>query len=176
MAIVRVAIRHATAAVVSSVAAHGATELSPQGYKSLLDSEAMVSTPYYDIAGVKTVCVGETYLVEDRLYMPAECADRLVKRIEHTFVPEMKRCTHRAVWASLGQETKDALINFAYNVGTPTYCRSSIRKRLDAGRGIEACERLLLYNKARVNGRLRPVKGLINRRQHEYEGCRKGFA
>ena len=172
----RVSRRLATAAVLSSVSAAGVTEMSPKGYRSLLDSEAMISSPYIDIAGVKTVCVGETYRVEDRTYHPSECADRLVKRVEHVFVPEMKRCTRADVWASLGQDTKDALISFTYNLGSTTYCKSSIRKRLNAGRGVEACERLLLYNKARVNGRLRPVEGLTNRRQHEFEGCRRGFA
>ena len=176
MAIIRVASRHATAAVVSAVAAHGATSLSTDGYKDLLDAEAMVSTPYVDVAGVRTVCVGETYKVEDRVYHPAECAAKLVKRVETVFVPEIRACTRADVWAGLGQETKDSIIEFVYNVGAPTYCRSSIRKRLNAGRGVEACDRILLYNKARVRGKLVPVKGLTNRRQREAAKCRSGFA
>ena len=173
----RVPARIATAAVLASVASYGTqTELSPQGYKDLLDSEAMISSPYIDIAGVRTACVGETYQVEDRVYHPSECADKLVKRVESTFVPEMKACTLPVVWNNLRQATKDGLISFTYNLGSTTYCKSSIVKRLNSGRGIEACERILLYNKARVNGKLRPVKGLTNRRIKEASECRRGFA
>ena len=173
----RVPARIATAAVLASVASYGTqTELSPQGYKNLLDSEAMISSPYIDIAGVRTFCIGETYQVEDRVYHPSECADKLVKRVERVFVPEMKRCTLPTVWNNLGQPTKDALISFTYNLGSTTYCKSSIARRLNEGRGIEACERLLLYNKARVNGKLRVVKGLANRRAEEAADCRRGFA
>ena len=171
----RVPTRIATAAVLASVASYGVqTELSPQGYKDLLDSEAMISSPYVDIAGVRTVCVGQTYKVEDRTYHPAECADKLVKRVERVFVPEIKRCTLH--WNNLGQPTKDALISFTYNLGSTTYCKSSIARRLNEGRGIEACERLLLYNKARVNGKLQVVKGLADRRAKETADCVRGFA
>ena len=151
----------------------GHTMLSDEGYASLASSEAIVLTPYEDIAGIKTVCAGETEGIEDRQYTPQECFDLLIARVERDFAEPAARCT--AVWDTLHQKTKDALIEFAYNLGAPTYCKSSIRKRLDAGRGIAACERILLYNKARINGKLQEVKGLTDRRIREAHKCREGF-
>ena len=171
MAITLVARRHASAAIIAAVAAQaGGTELSKQGYLDLLQHEGMVLEPYYDVAGVKTVCIGETKAVENRLHTTRECGEKAVRRVETEFVPPVKKCTK--VWNQLGQATKDALIQFAYNLGPGTYCRSSIVKRLNSGRGIEACERILPYNRA--GGKIWP--GLVKRRSEEAAKCRSGFA
>ena len=151
------------------------TLLSIDGYMELAASEAMSTTPYYDGAGVLTVCFGETKGVQLREYAPEECAAMLVKRIETHFGPRTRSCTPPVVWDSLSQTTRDALISFSYNIGVGGYCGSSARKRLTAGQGIRACERILPWNKIRVNGALQPDKGLTNRRNREAGKCRDGF-
>ena len=166
-----VARRTAAAAIVLAVQLHaGGTELSKEGYLELLQHEGMTLRPYYDVAGVRTVCIGETKAVEERLHTTLECGAKAVNRVETEFVPPVKRCTKN--WSELGQDTKDSLIQFAYNLGPGTYCRSSIVKRLNAGRGVEACERILPYNRA--GGKVWP--GLVKRRAEEAAKCRKGFA
>ena len=165
----------AAAVVAGFVSTHGHTAISVDAYRDLAASEALVTTPYYDVAGVLTVCIGETKGVEMREYTPDECSAMLVKRVEGYFVPAIRRCTRRDVWDSLHQETIDALVETSYNIGVGAYCRSSIRKRLDAGRGAAACDRILLYNKATVNGALKPIEGLTKRRQREADKCRRGF-
>jgi len=152
------------------------TTLSAGGYADLAKSEALVLDPYYDVAGVLTVCYGETKNVEMRTYTPGECSQMLVDRVENHFAPRVAACTSPKAWASLHQKTIDALIEFAWNIGVGGYCGSSVRKRLDAGRGAEACDRMLVWNKARVKGVLKPVKGLTDRRKREAAKCRSGFA
>lgn len=172
----RVATRHATAIVISAVMGIGHTELSASGYEDLVESEALVLTPYLDSGGVLTVCYGETQNIENRTYTPNECADMLINRVEGDFVPLILNCTRADVWYSLGQPTRDSVIEFTYNVGGGNYCRGSVSKRLNAGRGIAACERMLLYNKIRINGKLTPSKGLTNRRNRETKKCKFGFS
>lgn len=176
MAINKVAKRHALSVLMSAVAVAGQTELSAAGYADLLESEALVLTPYYDSAGVLTTCYGETEGIEMRDYTPEECSQMLVRRVEGDFVPQILACTRAEVWYSLGQPTRDATIEFAYNVGSGAYCRGSVSKRFNTGRGEAACERMLLYNKIRKNGKLVPSKGLTNRRNREAAKCRSGFA
>ena len=172
----RVAHRHATAIVVAAVSSIGTTELSIAGYEDLVESEALVLTPYYDQAGVLTVCYGETNNIENRVYTEDECVRMLVDRVENDFVPAILYCTRADVWYAVGQPTRDAVITFSYNVGVGAYCRGSVSKRLNTGRGAAACERMLLYNKIRINGKLTPNKGLTNRRNKEAARCRSGFA
>lgn len=166
-----VARRHAVAAVLAAVAAHHTpTELSTTGYEDLLHSEGMTLTPYYDVSGIRTVCIGETHAIEERTYTTQECGEMAVRRIETQFVPPVRRCTK--VWSQLGQETKDSIIEFAYNLGPGTYCRSSIVKRLNSGRGIEACDRFEPYSYSRGVW----YRGLNERRKREAAKCRRGFA
>ena len=167
----------AAAAVVSTFLATSAhTGLSADAYADLAKSEALALEPYTDIAGVRTVCFGETKNVQERPYTPEECSQLLVDRVEGYFLPEIRRCTSPRAWNALHQETVDSLVELSWNIGVGGYCGSSVRKRLDAGRGAEACDRILLWNKARVNGALRPVKGLTDRRKREAAKCRSGFA
>lgn len=168
--------QQAAALAIAAAAGYGGnTALSPAGYGDLAKSEALVLTPYYDSVGVKTVCYGETKGVEDRLYTAEECGEMLVRRVENDFVPGILRCTEPRVWRSLGQKTKDAIIEFSWNVGIGGYCSSSVRKRLNAGYGAAACDRMLLWNKGRVNGKLRPLDGLTIRRKREAKKCHEGF-
>jgi len=66
------------------------------------------------------------------------------------------------------QNEFDALVSFIYNVGFANFKRSSLLKRiklrLDADSIIKA---FMMWNKARVDGELRVLKGLIRRRVAE---------
>ena len=175
MSVTRFVGRQAAALACAACIGHGHTTISAQAYGDLGASEGLRLEPYTDIAGVRTVCYGETQDVEERLYTVDECGELLVLRVEQDFVPRIVACTDDRIWDGLGQETKDALVEFSWNVGTGAYCRGSVAKRLNAGRGVEACERILLYNKARINGKLKPVDGLTKRREREAAKCRAGF-
>jgi lysozyme len=69
-----------------------------------------------------------------------------------------------------------AAVSLAYNIGVGAYCKSSIDKRFDEGNWKQGCNNFILYNKARVNGILRPVTGLTNRRKDEIKTCLKGLS
>ena len=165
--------RVAAAILAGVVSTNSNTALSVDGYQDLAASENVRTIPYYDIAGVKTVCYGETQGVEDREYSLQECSEMLVDRVEHYFAPRIAACTKD--WHRLPKQTRDALIELSWNIGVAGYCGSSVRKRLDAGYGSKACDRILLWNKARVRGQLRPIKGLTLRREREAKKCRDGF-
>lgn len=59
----------------------------------------------------------------------------------------IKRC----VTAPLTQGEYDTMVDFAYQYGVPTLCKSSIVRHANAGRYKEACDAYLLYK--RVAGR-----------------------
>ena len=67
----------------------------------------------------------------------------------------------------LTQGQYDALTSFVFNLGGGNFRSSSLLKFLNAG-DYDACpEQILRWNKARVNGKLTPLRGLTRRRSAE---------
>lgn len=169
--------RVAVAAVTAVLGTQGAVFLSQEGYSDLIESEALVLEVYRDSAGIPTVCIGDTdpKLIAEAQggsLTPERCSQALVERVERDFARPVSECTRS--WSSLGQETRDAIIEFSYNVGVNAYCKNSPRKYIDAY-GVRGCDRMELYNKITVNGKLQESRGLTRRRAREAEKCRSGF-
>ena len=153
------------AAVMGSVSA--ATLL----LSTLTGFEGKRNVGYRDIAGIPTACMGDTAdVVVGRYYSDTECQRRLEQQaIAH--VDEVKPCFPGAAGNQLV-----AFGSFAYSFGSPAACGSTASRRWKAGDRRGACDALLAWNKARVNGRLVPIRGLTNRRQAERAICLKDIA
>lgn len=128
--------------------------------------------PYRDIAGIWTVCDGETR-VAMRRYTPAEC-DAMTERAWYQFGAEVLKCSPELAGDDRRYQLAAAVV-FAYNVGSARYCASTAARHFRAGDWRGGCDALLLFNKARVNGELRVVRGLDNRRRAERAICIKGL-
>lgn len=129
---------------------------------------------YLDIAGVPTACDGITAGVRlGQSYTEAQCAALLERELlEHA--EGMMRCSPGL--RSPGMDyPRAAALSLTYNIGVGAFCRSSVRQRFDRGDVIGGCNGFLAWNKARVNGVLRPVAGLTARRQRERTLCMKGL-
>lgn len=85
----------------------------------------------------------------------------------NAFEREFKACVgdvpmHQYEW--------DALISWAYNVGTPAACGSTLVKKLKKGDYTGACKELLRWDYFQG----KPLKGLTIRRKKEYKQCLGG--
>lgn len=69
--------------------------------------------------------------------------------------------------ASLYPHEFQAYLSLSYNIGVGAFCRGSIPVKVKAQQYQQACETILLYNKA--GGKV--IQGLVNRRQSEYKIC-----
>ncbi|NBW09747.1 MAG: lysozyme [Caulobacteraceae bacterium] len=129
---------------------------------------------YRDIAGIPTDCDGLTKGVQmGDVSTPEQCTARLeAALIEHA--AGVMRCSPGlALDKPHRDNVRFAAISMAYNIGVGAWCGSSARKLVDAGQIRAACDAFLAWDKARVNGVLRPVKGLTARRQRERAACLK---
>jgi len=130
--------------------------------------------PYRDIAGVLTVCNGYTGsdIIKDKTYGKQEC-DALLKQELTAHGKAVLAC----VKVPLNQNQYNAFVSLTYNVGSGNFCKSGLPKNkflidlLNESDYTGACNRILAYNKARVNGKLVPVYGLTKRRQAERAMC-----
>lgn len=157
--------------LVAIVGAIAATSL----FASVPKEEGTEYKAYRDIAGIWTVCQGDTKDVHPGLIeTPEGCRQRLEMQLVAHARPVMA-CT-----PALSEPGRDyqraAAVSLAYNIGVGAYCRSTPDRRFDVGDWRGACDSFLLYSKARVNGQLRTVQGLLGRRQRERAICLRGVA
>jgi lysozyme len=108
-----------------------------------------------------------------RQYTPDECAVMLEARQADDYGPQVLSCA-----PSLADPARvnafAASIDFAYNAGVRTFCRSSMAADFAHGRWTAGCRAFQLYDKAHVNGRVVVLTGLARRRAAETSLCLKG--
>ncbi|MGC6230436.1 lysozyme [Hafnia paralvei] len=120
--------------------------------------------PYKDVVGIITVCDGHTGkdIILNKRYSDAEC-DALTKadleRIAKQVNPSIKVKTTETQLA--------AIYSFSYNVGANAFIKSTMLKKLNAGDYAGACDELKRW----VYAGGKKWKGLMNRRDVEYEVC-----
>jgi lysozyme len=156
------------AAVVGSLAASSLLLTVPK-------EEGTSYKAYKDIAGIWTVCQGDTKNVYPSLIeTPEGCRVRLERQLV-IHAKGVMACTPRL--SEEGREwQRAAAVSLAYNIGVGGYCKSSVDRYFDTGNWKRGCDNFLSWNKARVNGVLRPVKGLTERRKRERDICLKGLS
>ena len=64
-----------------------------------------------------------------------------------------------------------AAVSLAYNIGWPSFCRSTAARRFNAGQWAAGCDAFTMWNKA--GGRV--LRGLVARRGRERTLCRTGL-
>jgi len=129
--------------------------------------EGFRSKPYLCPAGVATIGFGSTYYIDGRkVALTDETISEtiaetiLLHELHHTYLPGVLRnCP-----VLLTDEKKcNAIVDFAYNLGTGRLQTSTLKRKINAGSWEEAKEQLLLWTKG--GGRVLP--GLVKRRTAE---------
>jgi lysozyme len=136
--------------------------------------EGEVRHTYADVNGKLTYCFGSTAgAVRGKTYTHAECLAALQHDAEG-HAAEIAPCLP----ASLPVQTRAAFISAGYNMGAPTFCRSSMSRRAKAGDLRGACAALSLYVSAaaRTAGLAASrCSGIVKRRVAERELCERGL-
>lgn len=138
--------------------------ISDEGIALIKRWEGLELEAYYDIAGILTIGYGHTGPdVFDGQEITEDEAEELLRRD----VDRFEAGVNDAVTAAITQSMFDALVSFSYNVGLGALRSSTALKRLNKGDYIGAAEALTWWNKARINGKLQPSRGLTRRRAAE---------
>jgi len=80
---------------------------------------------------------------------------------------ECEAAVTRLVTVPIHQHQFDALVSFAYNCGVGALGKSTILRKLNRGDVEGAAAAFLMWNKARVNGKMTVLRGLTRRRSAE---------
>lgn len=84
-----------------------------------------------------------------------------------TDIQKFEGAIKKCVTVPLHQHEYDAYVSLTYNIGEGAFCRSTLVKKLNAGDYSGACKQILVWDKFKG----KPLRGLTNRRQKEYEQC-----
>ena len=150
--------------LVKRFVAIGATSVIATTGAFLIDPwEGNENHAYKDIVGVVTICRGTTKGVKMGDYRTNEQCDKsTVKELE-----QYNKAMLKYVKVPLAPYEEVAYTSFVWNLGEVNFKNSTLLKKLNAGDHSGACKELLRWNKA--DGK--EVRGLTNRRNHEYEVC-----
>jgi len=156
--------KRSLAAIVGATAAAGLIAAIPK-----LEGFVAVARP--DPVGVMTACFGETRGVRaGERFTLAECTAKLEPRLAE-FAEDVDRCTPLA---DRTPAQRVAIVDFAYNEGSGTYCRSSIAANFRAGNIAAACRS---FNESPtgkpqyVTAGGEELPGLVKRRAKERAWC-----
>ena len=129
--------------------------------------EGTKTVVYEDVVNVNTVCTGHTEpgLVVGQVWTKEKC-DATLATDTQSHGERLLSC----IAVDLSTEELSAYTSWAFNVGTGAACKSTVVKLLNQGRRTDACNGLMVWNRA--GGRV--VRGLTNRRRAERDLCLKG--
>jgi lysozyme len=114
-------------------------------------------------AGKWTCGYGATKGVRSGVKWTKEYSEmRLIEDIE-----EHGKIVKKSVNVPLTQAQYDALVSFVFNLGGGAFRSSTLLKKLNMGLYDECPEQIMRWNKARVDGKLTPLRGLTRRRSAE---------
>lgn len=121
----------------------GEVHQSPAGRDFLIRAEGIVLHTYNDSAGHCTACVGHLVSMAScsgvKNFTRAEC--------EAMLAADVKPCeaaVKNAIHVPLKQHEKDALISFAFNVGTNGFTTSTLASRINARASAESIREAFL--------------------------------
>ncbi|MFP2487391.1 lysozyme [Enterobacter ludwigii] len=140
---------------------------SPEGLALIADLEGCRLSPYRCSAGVWTSGIGHTSgVVPGREITEREAAANLVADVMN-----VERRLAVCAPVEMPHRVYDALVSFAFNVGTGAACRSTLVSFIKRKQWPQACNQLTRW--VYVNGGKNA--GLENRRAREKAWCLKGM-
>jgi lysozyme len=142
------------------------TKLSQKGLELIKSFEGLSLKPYVCAGGINTIGYGNTYYtngkkvtLQDKPFTK-EQAEELLKHSLSTY----EKAVDSFCRDDISQSQFDALVSFAYNVGTGALQKSTLIKKVNANpKDVTISDEFMKWNKA--NGRV--LVGLTRRRQAE---------
>lgn len=141
-------------------------KISQAGINLIKEFEGCYLTAYRCPAGVWTIGIGHTGLVDGKPIAPglritqAKAEQLLLDCLEKRYEPAVQKL------GPMHQLQYDALVSFCYNLG-PGIFKGELLSAIKSQKWEEVARQMKLYNKAKIDGKLMELKGLTKRRNAE---------
>lgn len=144
--------------------------ISQKGIDLIKSEEGLVLHPYRDQAGIPTIGYGNTRWLTGRKVsmedpsIDQETAENLLRKVVEGVAVEVDAL----ITDSVNQSQFDALVSFAYNVGTGGLKGSTLRKRVNANPNDPTIkDAFMMWTKVTIDGQLEVSDTLVGRRKRE---------
>ena len=142
------------------------TKLSQKGLDLIKQFEGLSLTPYVCSGGINTIGYGSTYYPNGQKIKLTDPA--ITQVVAESFLKHSLSTYEKAVDSfcrdDISQSQFDALVSFAYNLGTGALQKSTLIKKVNANpKDVTIADEFMKWNKA--NGKV--LAGLTKRRQAE---------
>ena len=141
-------------------------KLNKEGYLLITKFEGLSLKPYLDSIKVPTIGYGNTYYTDGKRVtlldkeITKEVAFDMFKEVANRFGKRVDEL----VTSNINQNQYNALVSFAYNVGTGNFASSTLLKKVNKNpNDLTIKDEFLRWNKA--GGKV--INGLTNRRNEE---------
>lgn len=162
-------------------------KISPEGIRTLMESESSESEVYIDQAGLPTIGVGHCMTQSEVASGKIELSDgsiidlrnnrisqKNIKRLLEDDLISREVAVNRLVKVPLEQSQFDALVHFVFNIGAGGFKNSTLLKKLNSGDHTAVPDELRKWNIVTIGGKKQISDGLANRREVEcsmWESC-----
>ncbi len=137
--------------------------INDAGLNLLMEFEGCKLISYQDVAGIWTIGVGHTKGVEPGQKISKKMAMRFLSED----VKEHEGYVKQYITEPMNENQFAAFTSLCFNIGPGNFKTSSPCTYFNRRRTDEAGKRFPLWNKARVNGVLEVIPGLVRRRAAE---------
>lgn len=138
----------------------------PKAQRLIKEFESCELRAYRDVKGVWTVGWGNTTHARPGLVITQVIADSYFREDLANVERDIARALKPEILKRLDEDEYGALCSFAFNLGVRPKSHQ-IWALINSGQFDRVPARMLLYNKASINGKLVPVAGLTRRRRAE---------
>jgi lysozyme len=119
---------------------------------------------YQDVAGIWTIGYGHIHGVSAGMTFTQDQADQA---LSNDLISIARDVENSLAGANTTDNQLAAMIALAFNIGPPHFASSTVLREHRAGDKQKAADAFLMWNKATVDGVLKVVDGLTNRRKAE---------
>ena len=138
--------------------------INDEGLSLIKSFEGLSLDAYRDVVGVWTIGYGHTGSdVSEGMTISEAQAEKLLRKDIERF----EQAVSRLARVALNSNQFSALVSLAFNIGDGALARSTLLSRLNAGDFDGAAKAFEMWNKGRINGKLRELRGLTRRRAAE---------
>lgn len=137
--------------------------INNQGLDLIKSFEGLELETYIDPVGIPTIGYGHIEDVKTGMVISEGEAENLLRQD----VSRFEDAVRRLVKTDLNENEFSALVSLAFNIGEAAFARSTVLERLNRNERLGAAEAIEWWNKGRINGELKTLRGLARRRSAE---------
>ena len=144
-------------------------KISKEGLELIKGFEKFMPKPYIDAVGVVTIGYGNTYYPDGQ---KVTIQDAPITETQATILLEtvFEKDFAKYIPDNVNQNQFDAMASLVYNIGTGSFFKSTLRKKVKVNPNDASIEQeFWKWNKGRKNGQLVELRGLTIRRKKESE-------